>query len=292
MAAGAALGARWIRRPSRRSRACVRRRATRSSRSALLLGGRRADHGGRWAQRCLRRADPRARRRRARSHRARGLVEVDEVSGIVAVLAGTFGPDLEDELRERHGLTVGHFPQSFELATVGGWVACRGAGQYSTRYGKIEQMVVGLEVVLADGTVVRTGGAPAAATGPDLGQLFIGSGERSASSPRSGLRARPLPEVEQRASYLLSTLDEDSRPAGRSCAAVRRHRAAALRRRRVVDAGGDGSNCLLLVLDEGEPVLVAATMDVAARCAGGSRQEPSQSTSGSSTATTRLRCRH
>ena len=49
-------------------------------------------------------------------------------------------------------MTIGHFPQSFDIATVGGWVACRGAGQYSTRYGKIEEMVVGLEVVLADGT--------------------------------------------------------------------------------------------------------------------------------------------
>src|SRR5690606_8617965 len=105
----------------------------------------------------------------------RGVGAVDAVSGIVEVAAGTFGPGLEHELRTDHGLTVGHFPQSFDLATVGGWVACRGAGQYSTRYGKIDRMVAGLEVVLADGRVIRTGGAPAAATGPDLNQLFVGS---------------------------------------------------------------------------------------------------------------------
>ena len=55
-------------------------------------------------------------------------------------------------------VTLGHWPQSMDLSTVGGWLACRGAGQYSNRYGKIEDMVIGLEVVLADGRVVRTGG--------------------------------------------------------------------------------------------------------------------------------------
>ena len=54
-----------------------------------------------------------------------------------------------------------------DLSTVGGWLACRGAGQYSTRYGKIEDMVVGLEVVLADGRIVHTERPrPATATGP------------------------------------------------------------------------------------------------------------------------------
>ncbi|MFM8563849.1 MAG: FAD-binding oxidoreductase, partial [Acidimicrobiia bacterium] len=64
----------------------------------------------------------------------RGVVSVDDASLTVEVLPGTFGPDLEAHLRPL-GLTVGHFPQSFDIATVGGWVACRGAGQYSTRYG-------------------------------------------------------------------------------------------------------------------------------------------------------------
>ncbi len=105
-----------------------------------------------------------------------GVVSVDTESGIVEVLPGTSGPELEEVLNSVHGLSVGHFPQSFDLATVGGWVASRGAGQFSTRYGKIEDMVVGLEVVLADGTVIRTGGAPAAATGPDLTGLLVGVG--------------------------------------------------------------------------------------------------------------------
>ncbi|MBI5088889.1 MAG: FAD-binding oxidoreductase, partial [Actinobacteria bacterium] len=124
-----------------------------------------------------------------------GVVSVDDVSGVVEVLPGTFGPDLERELGTAHGLSVGHFPQSFDIATVGGWVACRGAGQYSTRYGKIEDMVAGLEVVLADGSVIRTGGAPAAAVGPDLTQLFTGSEGTLGIITRVWLRTHPLPPV-------------------------------------------------------------------------------------------------
>jgi len=74
----------------------------------------------------------------------------------VSVEAGVFGPELEAYVNER-GWTIGHFPQSFNLATVGGWLACRGAGQYSNRYGKIEDMVRGLTVVLANGEVIELG---------------------------------------------------------------------------------------------------------------------------------------
>ena len=66
------------------------------------------------------------------------------------------------------------WPTTAMLSTVGGWVACRGAGQLSNRYGKIEDMVVGLDVALADGTTVTTGGTPRAAVGPDLTQVFVG----------------------------------------------------------------------------------------------------------------------
>ncbi|MCW2738482.1 FAD-binding oxidoreductase, partial [Nocardioides sp.] len=104
-----------------------------------------------------------------------GIRDVDDTSLTVDVLAGTFGDHYEAQLRANHGLTGGHWPQSMALATVGGWIACRGAGQLSGRYGKIEDMVVGLEVALANGTLLRTGGAPRSAVGPDLTQLFVGS---------------------------------------------------------------------------------------------------------------------
>ncbi len=193
-----------------------------------------------------------------------GIVSVDEISGIVEVLPGTFGPEMENELRGSHGLTVGHFPQSFDIATVGGWVACRGAGQYSTRYGKIEQMVVGLEVVLADGTVIRTGGFPAGAQGPDLSQLFIGSEGTLGVVTRVWLKAHPLPATERRAAFAFDTFQAGLD----ACRRVLRRGAtpAVLRLYDAVESqrgqGGDGNYCVLLVLDEGDAMLIDATMSI------------------------------
>jgi len=195
-----------------------------------------------------------------------GIVDVDATSGVVEVLAGTFGPDLERQLQADHGLSVGHFPQSFDIATVGGWVACRGAGQYSTRYGKIEDLTVGLEVVTAAGDVVRTGGAPAGAVGPDLTQLFLGSEGTLGIVTRVWLRAHPLPPTERRAAWTF-----DSFPAGiEACRQVMRRGAtpAVLRLYDGVESqrshGGDGTACVLLVLDEGDAAIVDATMAVVA----------------------------
>jgi len=199
-----------------------------------------------------------------------GIVSVDADAGVVEVLAGTFGPDLETELQGRHGLSVGHFPQSFDIATVGGWVACRGAGQYSTRYGKIEDLVVALEVVLADGTTVRTGGAPAAAVGPDLTQVFVGAEGTLGIVTRVWLRAHSLPPAERRAAYTFGSFAEGIE----ACRSVLRRGAtpAVLRLYDEVESargyGGDGARCTLLLLDEGDAALVDATMAiVAAECA-------------------------
>lgn len=190
--------------------------------------------------------------------------EVDEVSGVVTVGSGVFGPDLERVLGTRHGLTVGHFPQSFDIATVGGWVACRGAGQYSTRYGKIEDMVAGLEVVLADGRVIRTGGAPAAAVGPDLDQVFVGSEGTLGVITTVWLRAHPIAETVRRAAYHFPSLTAGFE----ACRRVLR-RGATPAVLRLYDGfesargrGGDGSTCTLLVLDEGDPAVVDATMAI------------------------------
>ena len=142
-------------------------------------------------------------------------------------------PTLEVALAE-HDASVGHFPQSFDLATVGGWVACRGAGQYSTRYGKIESMVVGLEVVLADGRVVRTGGAPAAAVGPDLDQLFIGSEGTLGIVTTVWLRTHPRPGPRTSRGVHVRHVRRRHRRLPRDPARGRHAgRAASLRRRRV-----------------------------------------------------------
>lgn len=206
----------------------------------------------------------------------RGVISVDAVSGIVEVLPGTFGPDLEDELRSTHGLSVGHFPQSFDLATVGGWVASRGAGQYSTRYGKIEDMVVGLEAVLADGTVIRTGGAPAAAAGPDLTQLLVGSEGTLAVITRVWLRTHPVPTHERRAAYAFGSFADGIEAcrhvlqAGATPAVLRLYDAVESQR----GQGGDGTQCMLLVLDEGHGDLVDTTMSIVERAATAAGAQP------------------
>ena len=102
------------------------------------------------------------------------LVGCDERSLTATVQAGLRGSDCERLLGER-GFTLGHFPQSIALSSVGGWVATRASGQLSTRYGNIEDLVLALEVVLPGGRVVRTFPAPRASTGPDLRQTFLGS---------------------------------------------------------------------------------------------------------------------
>jgi alkyldihydroxyacetonephosphate synthase len=137
-----------------------------------------------------------------------GILDVDTKSLMAEVLPGTFGPDLEAGLRAE-GTTLGHWPQSMDLSTVGGWVACRGAGQYSTRYGKIEDMVVGLEVALADGRVIRTGGAgPRAALGPDLTQLFVGSEGVLGVITGVELRLHPVAPAEGRRAYSFGSFSE------------------------------------------------------------------------------------
>ena len=100
--------------------------------------------------------------------------DVDEINRIVRVDAGTNGMVLETALRE-HGLTCGHYPQSLSMSTVGGWAACRGSGQASSRYGNIENMIVGMKVVLPDGELLEVRHAPRRSVGPSIAEMFIGS---------------------------------------------------------------------------------------------------------------------
>ena len=108
------------------------------------------------------------------TRRLNGLVELRDRDLLATFRAGTMGLDAEQRV-QRDGLTIGHWPQSIELSTVGGWVATRAAGQYSTGYGNIEDLLFGLEAVLPDGSIVRTRSTPRASAGPDLRQLLLGS---------------------------------------------------------------------------------------------------------------------
>lgn len=99
---------------------------------------------------------------------------IDETNLLAGFDAGKNGLEAERAVAD-HGLTIGHWPQSVEVSSVGGWIATRASGQFSTGYGNIEDIVYGLEAVLATGDIVQLGKAPRASTGPDLRQLFLGS---------------------------------------------------------------------------------------------------------------------
>lgn len=100
--------------------------------------------------------------------------QIDEESLAVEVEAGIRGDRLEAALEPR-GLTLGHYPQSLAISSVGGWVATRAAGQASAGYGAIEDLLLGLVAVLPGGEVVRLRPTPRSAAGPDLRRLFAGS---------------------------------------------------------------------------------------------------------------------
>ena len=126
--------------------------------------------------------------------RLAGLRRLD-ADGLLATFgAGTVGPDVEAVLRAR-GLTLGHYPQSFEYSTVGGWVATRSSGQQSVGFGRIEALFAGGTLEAPAGTLEMPP-HPASAAGPDLRQLVLGSEGRLGIVTEAVLRVAPLPAVE------------------------------------------------------------------------------------------------
>ncbi len=103
-----------------------------------------------------------------------GLEQLDEHDLLATFGAGTMGADAENAVAAA-GYTIGNWPQSIALSTVGGWVATRASGQYSTAYGNTEDLIYDLEAVLPDGSIFRSRPTPRAAAGPDLRQLLLGS---------------------------------------------------------------------------------------------------------------------
>jgi alkyldihydroxyacetonephosphate synthase len=205
-----------------------------------------------------------------------GLVDLDPVSRVATFRAGTSGPDAERAANDA-GFTIGHFPSSIMCSTVGGWVAARGAGQLSTRYGKAEDLVVAIEAVLPSGEVWRTLPAPRTAAGPDLWRLLAGAEGTLGVITEVTLRLHPLPATRQFAGWLFGSLPEGLE-ALRAVMATGA-RPAVLRLYDELDTklvlGGQGlqvdDGALLVAVCEGDPRVVAAEAAVLADVASGAR---------------------
>ncbi|WP_067538856.1 FAD-binding oxidoreductase [Nocardia crassostreae] len=122
-----------------------------------------------------------------------GVTDVDAISGTATLGAGLTGPQAE-ELLGKQGLSLGHFPQSFEYATIGGFAATRSSGQASAGYGRFDDMIQKLRIATPSGTL-DLGRAPASAAGPDLRELFSGSEGTLGIITEVTVRVHPIPET-------------------------------------------------------------------------------------------------
>ena len=133
------------------------------------------------------------------------LLDIDQTSLLARFGAGTPGPQVEAQLAQR-GFLLGHFPQSYEYSTVGGWVVTRSSGQQSLRYGRIEQLFAAGRLATPRGEL-RVGGHPASGAGPDLRECVLGSEGRIGLLSEATLRIRPLPEREDFHAVFFPTWD-------------------------------------------------------------------------------------
>lgn len=190
---------------------------------------------------------------------------VDATDLLVRVEAGKVGLELEEELQAR-GFTLGHSPQSIDRSSVGGWVATRSTGQFSSRYGSIEDLVVALSVVLPTGELIETPMVPRAAMGPDLRHLFIGAEGTTGVVVDVTLKIFPLPD-----SRLLETVRFGS--VGEGLEAMRLIARSGLRPflLRLYDQVGAGAataqedfdGCAMFLGTEGSPSVCSAEHEVA-----------------------------
>lgn len=123
------------------------------------------------------------------------VLSINDEALMVKVQAGKFGHILEEELN-RKGYTLNHSPQSLDRSTVGGWIATRAMGQFSSRYGGIEDLAVSFTVVLPTGDVVKTMHAPRGAVGPDLRHIFMGAEGTTGVVTEVTLKIFPIAEFQ------------------------------------------------------------------------------------------------
>jgi alkyldihydroxyacetonephosphate synthase len=137
--------------------------------------------------------------------RMRRVLAVDRRSFTAQIEAGVFGPDLEQQLAA-HGMTLGHFPDSFLHSTLGGWIATRSAGMQSDKYGKIEDMVIAVRMVTSEG-VLQTRVVPKSSNGIDVNHLCIGSEGTFGVITEATVRVHAVPESRRVRGYLFSEFE-------------------------------------------------------------------------------------
>lgn len=189
------------------------------------------------------------------------ILDIDEKSLVVTAEAGITGPSLEAELNAR-GLTMPHYPGSFHFgATLGGFLAARGSGVLSTKYGKAEDLVLQIQAALPPGRLIETLPTPNHASGPDLMQVLVGSEGTLGIITQAAMQLEPLPERREFLSFGFSTIS-DGIEAGRRMM-VGRLRPAVIRLYDEKDTqklsswiDADISGVLLVVMCDGPSVLV------------------------------------
>ncbi len=134
-------------------------------------------------------------------------IRIDETNLTITAQPGINGMNLERELN-RKGYTMGHIPQSLYCSSLGGWLACRAAGQFSTKYGKIDDMVVSLEAVLPQGEIIRSKTVPKSSTGPQIDRLLLGAEGTLGIITEATLKIWLYPEKRVLQSYVYSELRE------------------------------------------------------------------------------------
>jgi len=134
------------------------------------------------------------------------IFSIDDKSLVVGCETGIIGQLLEMELN-RHGFTAGHFPSSIYCSTVGGYLAARSAGQLSAKYGKMEDMAIGMEVVFPSGEIYTSRIVPRSATGPDFKHLFMGSEGTLGIITKSWLSMWPYPETRKFSSFVFKDVN-------------------------------------------------------------------------------------
>lgn len=137
--------------------------------------------------------------------RMRAVIDIDDVAGLVRVESGITGPMLEAILAAR-GLTLGHLPQSWQRASIGGYLATRSAGQASTGYGRSDDMVESVLLATPVGTM-SAGHVPSSAAGPELLQLIIGSEGAFGIITEASLRVRRLPQANRYEAWIFPNFD-------------------------------------------------------------------------------------